>query len=253
MTTHQKSKKPAPKCLRYLWLTILLMCGATAFTIQESLSVSNIQVSSISNTSQTIILDAGHGGEDGGAVSVDGALEKDINLAIALKLRSLLEASGIQVVMIRDSDTDVADKELETVRERKVSDLHNRLKLAESIDNGILVSIHQNHFSESQYYGTQIFYSPNTPESQELAEAIRGPIIEMLQPENTRECKAAGSSIYLLWNSTHPAIIAECGFLSNPSEAKKLQDPEYQTQMAFAIWKGILDFLDRSESSDSFS
>ncbi len=241
---HQKTTKPAPKGVRYLWVAILLMCGAAAFAVQENLLFTDMHVSSMQSTGYTIILDAGHGGEDGGAVSGDGAMEKDINLEITQKLRPLLEASGIQVVTIRDSDIDVANKELETVRERKVSDLHNRLQLAEEIENGILVSIHQNHFSESQYYGTQIFYSPNDPQSQSLAECIRSTVVQMLQPENKRECKAAGSSIYLLWNSTNPAVIVECGFLSNPSEAKKLQDPEYQSQMAFAIWSGLMDFLD---------
>lgn len=237
--------KPAPRGIRYLWVTILLMCGALAFTVQNNLRYDSIRVSSIQSARYTVVLDAGHGGEDGGAVSAEGALEKDINLAIAQKLQPLLEASGIRVVTVRDTDTDVADSNLETVRERKVSDLHNRLQLAEETENSILVSIHQNHFSQSQYYGTQIFYSPNTPESQQLAECIRAPVIQMLQPENQRECKAAGSSIYLLWNATHPAVIVECGFLSNPSESQKLQDSQYQAQMAFAIWSGLMDFLEQ--------
>ena len=237
-------RKKAKRGFRYLWLTVLFMCGAIAFSVQKNLEQEPFRVSSIENTRYTIVLDAGHGGEDGGATTATGVLEKDINLAITLKLRSLLEASGIQVVMTRDTDTDLSDSSLDTVRERKVSDLHNRLKLAEEVKNGILVSIHQNHFSESQYYGTQIFYSPNTPESQNLAEYLRSPVVEMLQPENNRECKPASSSIYILWNATHPSVIVECGFLSNPSESQKLQNEAYQYQMAFAIWFGIMDFLD---------
>lgn len=237
-------RKKGRKSFRYLWLAVLFMCGAIAFSVQEDLTKESFRVSSMKVIPYTIVLDAGHGGEDGGATTATGVLEKDINLAITQKLRSLLEASGIQVVMTRDTDTDLSDSSLETVRERKVSDLHNRLKLAEEIDNGILVSIHQNHFSESQYYGTQIFYSPNTPESQSLAECLRSPVVEMLQPENKRECKPASSSIYILWNATHPSVIVECGFLSNPSESQKLQNETYQYQMAFAIWCGILDFLD---------
>ncbi len=104
------------------------------------------------------------------------------------------------------------------------------------------MSIHQNHFTSSRYYGTQVFYSTNDLSSQDLAEAIRERVIALLQPENTRACKPATSSIYLLWNAQVPAVLVECGFLSNESEAQKLNDPQYQEQMAFAIYSGFLDY-----------
>ena len=174
-----------------------------------------------------VVIDPGHGGEDGGAQSSANVLEKDINLAIAQKLEKMLTLSGFRVVM---------------TREEEVSDLHNRLNLIEKQGDCIFLSIHQNHFTSSRYYGTQVFYSTNDLSSQDLAEAIRERVIALLQPENTRACKPATSSIYLLWNAQVPAVLVECGFLSNESEAQKLNDPQYQEQMAFAIYSGFLDY-----------
>ena len=189
-----------------------------------------------------IVLDPGHGGEDGGAAGSTGILEKDINLAISLKLRRMLEISGFQVVMTRDTDISINDPDLPTIRERKVSDLHNRLKLIEEQGECIFLSIHQNHFTDGKYYGSQVFYSANNDQSKLMAESIRAEIIQLLQPENSREAKPASNSIYLLWNAKVPAVIVECGFLSNASEEKKLVDPKYQEQMAFAIYCGFLDY-----------
>lgn len=191
-----------------------------------------------------IVLDPGHGGEDGGATGTTGILEKDINLAVALKLRRMLEISGFQVVMTRDADISINDPDLPTIKERKVSDLHNRLKIIEEQGDCIFLSIHQNHFTDGKYYGSQIFYSANDAQSKVMAESIRSEIIKLLQPENTREAKPATNSIYLLWNAKVPAVIVECGFLSNDSEAKKLSDPKYQEQMAFAVYSGFLDYWD---------
>lgn len=189
-----------------------------------------------------IVLDPGHGGEDGGAEGVSQMLEKDINLAISLKLQKMFELSGFQVVMTRDEDVSIGDASLDTVKERKVSDIHNRLKVIEEQGDCIFLSVHQNHFTSSRYYGTQVFYSNNHPDSKTLAEDIRARVVPLLQPENTRECKPATSSIYLLWNTEVPAVLVECGFLSNESEAQRLNDPQYQEQMAFAIYNGFLDY-----------
>ena len=168
-----------------------------------------------------IVLDAGHGGEDGGAAAASGMLEKEVNLSITLVLQNLLEASGFQVVMTRDADVDLGEKSLSSVRERKVSDLHNRRKLLEETQNPMLISIHQNFFTEPQYSGAQIFYSTNLPESETLSSAIQNRIVSLLQPENKREIKPAGESIYLLRNAQCPAVIVECGFLSNPGRGSK--------------------------------
>ena len=191
-----------------------------------------------------IVIDAGHGGEDGGA-SANGLLEKDINLSIALKLRDMLTISGYKVVMTRDSDVSVYDSTADTTREKKVSDLKNRAEMINSSKNNILVSIHQNKFEQSQYFGTQMFYSKNDPKSAVLAEELRKSVTGMLQPDNKRELKQADSSIYILDKAQVPAVIVECGFLSNEEEAKKLADSDYQQKMAFAIYSGILGYMNK--------
>lgn len=190
---------------------------------------------------RTVVVDAGHGGEDGGAASASGTLEKDLNLAIAKNLQTLLSASGFQVVMTRESDVSLADP-LDTIRERKTSDIHNRLKLIQQQGDCIFLSIHQNHFSQAKYHGTQVFYSKNTAESKTLAEAIRVRVVSQLQNDNDRETKAATNAIYLLWHAEVPAVLVECGFLSNPEEAAKLEREEYQQKLALAISCGIADF-----------
>lgn len=217
----------------------ILFAALTAFSYGSLAEEANaLHVSSASR----IIIDAGHGGEDGGASSAAGMLEKEVNLSVALSLQEMLEASGFQVIMTRSDDVDLGDKTLSSVRERKVSDLHNRMKIINDTPEAVVVSIHQNFFSEPQYSGAQIFYSVNHPESETLSEAIRSRIISLLQPQNTRESKPAGDSIYLLRNAECPAIIVECGFLSNPEEAEKLSDDQYRKQMAFSIYCGILDY-----------
>lgn len=190
----------------------------------------------------TIVLDPGHGGEDGGATSKVGALEKDINLSIALKLRQMLTVSGFPVIMTREEDISIHDKGADTIREQKVSDLHNRIHIINSDPNHILLSIHQNNFPKGQYSGAQMFYSVNDPQSKEIAGYIKKAFVGLLQPDNTREIKPAGKNIYLLSNAKVPAVIVECGFLSNETEAQKLSKDEYQSQVAFTIYCGFLEY-----------
>lgn len=194
-----------------------------------------------------VVLDAGHGGEDGGASSADGILEKDINLAIALQLEEYLKLHHFDVIMIRDGDYSVGDQSLSTVSERKRSDTKRRLQAIEEAGECIFISIHQNHFSESKYDGAQVFYSGNREESAILAEAIRKNIVGALQPENHRENKKAESNIYLLDRCHVPAVLVECGFLSNPAEAAKLNQKAYQKDMAAAIYNGLIDYLQEIE------
>lgn len=191
----------------------------------------------------TIVLDAGHGGEDGGAVGVNRAMEKDINLAIARELEKYLKQNNFEVVMVRSTDCSVGDQSLGTVAERKRSDTKNRLRIVEETGECILISIHQNHFSEGKYSGAQVFYSGNREESAQLAEAIRQNIVASLQPGNKRENKEAEKNIYLLYNCQVPAVLVECGFLSNPQEAEKLTQESYQRDMAAAIYNGLIDYL----------
>jgi N-acetylmuramoyl-L-alanine amidase len=182
-----------------------------------------------------IIVDAGHGGADGGAVGADGTVEKDINLAIALRLSGILRAWGYEVIMTREDDRSVHSPEATTLRGQKASDLHNRTDLVNSTPGAVLVSIHQNKFHGTTEHGTQVFYSPNNPESQALAQAIQQRACELLQPDNRRKIKKAGSNIYLLYYAQAPAVMVECGFLSNVSERERLKDPDYQGQIAFSI------------------
>lgn len=232
----------------FIPVAVLVLC-CLVFLLLSYLSYQKVgeMASNLAAREQpVVVLDPGHGGEDGGAEGVSQMLEKDINLAISKKLEKMLSLSGFRVVTTRSEDVSIGDSTLDTVKERKVSDIHNRLKVIEEQGDCIFLSIHQNHFTSSRYYGTQVFYSTNNASSQELAEAIRTRVLSLLQPENTRACKPATSSIYLLWHAEVPAVLVECGFLSNESEAQKLNDPQYQEQMAFAIYNGFLDYYQAS-------
>ena len=181
-------------------------------------------------TEPIIVIDAGHGGEDGGAVSESGVLEKDINLSIANNSADLLKIFGYKVVQTRTDDVSLDNGE-DSVHSRKVADLKKRLEIFNSDKNNVVISIHQNKFSQSKYYGTQIFYSPNNSQSQNLAECIRNSVKKCLQPNNERQCKKADGSIYLLKKAENPSVIVECGFLSNQTECQKLaeEDPTFKT------------------------
>lgn len=225
-------------------IAVLILC-CIAFLMLSYLSYNRIDriASTLAGSApRTVVLDAGHGGEDGGASGKSGVLEKVINLAIAEDLEQLLTASGYRVVMTRTGDAALSDEGLDTIRERKTSDMHNRLKLVEAQGNCYFISIHQNSFPQSQYSGTQVFYSKNDEESKPLAEDIRARVAGLLQNDNKRATKPATSSIYLLWEAKVPAVLVECGFLSNSAEESKLNDPDYQKRMAFAIYNGFLDY-----------
>lgn len=191
----------------------------------------------------TIIIDAGHGGIDGGAVGVGGEVEKEINLAISLTLRDIFLVNGYQVVMTRETDISIHDEGAKSVKQQKTSDLHNRLALVESYPNAVFLSVHQNKFGDRSSKGTQVFYSPNNPQSENLAKAIQTHVVELLQPENKRENKKAGKNLYLMYNAKCPAVLVECGFLSNPEEVKKLSQTEYQNQMALTIFYSVVEYL----------
>ena len=191
-----------------------------------------------------VIIDAGHGGFDGGAVSDDGTVEKDINLSIALYLQEYLSIFNIKTIMIRETDCSVEDNGLNTIRQKKTSDLHNRMKIMEETDNAIFVSIHQNKFPDGKYSGTQVFYSPKTKdESQVLAQIIQDYIVNTLQKDNKRQIKECGTSVFLMYNAVKPAVLVECGFLSNYEETQRLKSSEYQKKIAFCIAMGIQNYL----------
>lgn len=198
-----------------------------------------------------ILIDAGHGGRDGGAVAADGTEEQYINLDIALKLSEALEAKGYETLLTRTDNNSIHDADAETLREQKVSDIHNRLKLIEETPDCIFVSIHQNHYTESKYWGTQVFYSPNNEKSSVLAQSIQSTVVSTLQPDNTRQIKESGDSIYILYHTTAPAVLVECGFLSNAEETAKLNDNEYRQQMADSICSGIISYISSVGETES--
>ncbi len=187
-----------------------------------------------------IVVDAGHGGEDGGASATDGTEEKNINLAIALSLGDMLHIMGCEVVYTRTTDT-MVEATGDTLRERKVSDMKNRLEYIEQAD--LAVSIHQNKFGQTQYSGAQMFYGAGNEDSRLLAEAVRALVVGLLQPNNTRELKKGEDTVYLLKHATRPLVLVECGFLSNEQELQLLKTREYQRKMAFAVAGGVFSFF----------
>ena len=189
----------------------------------------------------TVVIDAGHGGEDGGASSADGALEKELNLAVALYLQGFLEANGVPVVMTRTDDRLLYDRNVNYIGRKKQLDLAAREQIGRETPNSIFVSIHMNAYPLSQYSGLQVWYSPNHAHSKLLAQHIQQGVCATLQPDNHRTVKAATSSIYLLHRLESPAVLVECGFLSNPEEAARLATPDYQQALAFRIFLSIME------------
>lgn len=200
-------------------------------------------ISKVAYASEKIILiDAGHGGIDGGAVSSSGVVEKDVNLSIALKLKEVLESGGYKVHMTRSEDSGLYT-EGKTIREKKREDLANRVKLKESTKADIFVSIHQNTFPESKYKGMQVWYAPNSLESKTLADLMQNKFKENIDTENTRMPKDAGTQFRVLRNQSNTAsVIVECGFLSNPDECSKLASEEYQENFANMLKDSIDNF-----------
>ncbi len=191
-----------------------------------------------------VIIDPGHGGEDGGAVGINDAIEKDINLSISLMLRDLLRISGFEVIMTRDTDLSIHDPSAKTLSQKKTSDLKNRLALMKQHPDALVLSIHQNKFTQEKYSGAQVFYGTQLPQaSSMLAQTIQDNIKAQLQPENYREIKESYDTLFLLRNAPMPIVLVECGFLSNRREAELLSDPAYQKQMAFVIYISALEYL----------
>lgn len=218
---------------------LVIICLIAAFSYVKS---EVVPTNTTADITKTIIIDAGHGGFDGGASAADGTVEKDINLQIALKTAYILRLNGFEVIMTRDSDTGTEDDESEAIAKRKKSDLSNRLQMMKDYPDAIYVSIHLNKFTTSAANGAQVFYTKNYKEARDLAQSVQQSIVTLIQPENTRVVKQGTDSTYLLKNAAVPTIIVECGFLSNKAELEKLKNDDYQSQMALAIVGGIMDY-----------
>lgn len=187
-----------------------------------------------------IVIDPGHGGEDGGAVSCTGKNESMFNLQISLRLNDLLHLLGYDTVMIRTTDTSVYTAG-QTIAQKKVSDLKQRVRIVDRTYDPILVSIHQNTFPEGKYSGAQVFYASSAG-SQELAKQLQDALVSALKPGSNRRAKQ-GSGIYLLDKINAPGILVECGFLSNPQEEALLSTPDYQKKLCCVISASLSQFL----------
>lgn len=222
-------------------LFLIILSAMLYFTFMANSSADGVMTKPV--LKQTVIIDAGHGGDDGGAIGIDGTVEKDINLDIALKLEKLLKFYGFDVIMTRTEDIMTCDDGLDSLRKRKVSDIHNRFDVLEKNPDAVFISIHQNKFEDNSQHGTQVFYSGNNDESKLLAESIQNSIVSVLQPDNSRVVKKSGSGIYLLYHAKLPAVLVECGFISNLAEVKRLNDEKYRMKIAILIADGLIKYL----------
>jgi len=207
-----------------------------AYNIYTNRTVSTF---ALPTAKRVIVIDPGHGGFDPGKLGIHGAHEKDINLAIALKLQAYLEQSGAFVVMTRTSDEGLNE---EGDNNKKRSDMRRRKELINSSEGDILISIHQNSFSESKYKGAQVFYHGHSKEGERLAKSIQKQLREFVDPTNKREAKA-NTDYYVLKTTNIPAVIVECGFLTNPEEEANLNNEIYQEKIAWAIYLGIVEYF----------
>ena len=193
-------------------------------------------------SNKVVIVDAGHGTPDEGAESNSGTTEAELNLKIALKLQNLLEQSGCTVLLTRSDENAIYDAGSDTIREKKVSDIHNRVKLGNESSADIFVSIHLNKIDQSQYDGWQTFYKKNNEESKRLATCIQNSLNEAIQKENKR-VPLKISNVYIIKHVEIPTSIVECGFLSNPGEKEQLKQDEYQDKLAWGIYNGIMEYF----------
>lgn len=198
----------------------------------------------------TVVLDAGHGGADGGGVGINGVCEKDINLNIVKYLGTMLSFSGYEVVYTRTEDISIYDNGVEGLRNQKVSDMENRLEIIESYPDSIFFSIHQNQYTDSAYFGGQMFYTTNNSNNFRLATVMQEKFAE-LQPGNDRDVKLIDNGLYLFKNTKQPALLIECGFLSNANDAANLNTPEYQKKVAFTIYRGLTEYLAEVKNKES--
>ncbi len=224
-------------------IILFCICIFTVIKKTENNIISVVGNEATEFNSYKFILDAGHGGEDGGAVAFDGTLEKDLNLTFCNNISLYFDIFGIDYIIIRDGDFSVGDTSLETIRKRKASDIHKRHDIINSYENSILLSIHQNMFSVEKYFGTQIFYDGKFDESESLSKILQFTVKNRLQADNNRKIKVTDDSIYLLHKAQRPSVMVECGFMSNINELAQLKTSEYQSQFSYFITKGIIQFL----------
>lgn len=228
------------KFLSMLPVYILILGGFLAAALHFSKTVTvNVENAPVVRA-HCVIIDAGHGGVDGGATSCTGVLESNMNLQFALKLNDLLRLLGINTKMIRTTDISVYTKG-ESIAAKKVSDLKQRVKIVNETENSLLISLHMNHFTDSRYHGPQVFYAP-VDQSRQLAEQMQENLNRYIDPDGKRNVKKA-DGIYLMQNIQSPGILIECGFISNPEEEARLRDDSYQRRVCAVIAATTSSFL----------
>ena len=228
---------------RVVAILVLLGCFTVIAATADNNQVSVRASSSRTETRYTVVLDAGHGGMDSGAVGINGELEKNINLAVVRDLKDMLTLSGFNIVLTRDADVSIHDDGVTGTQAQKVSDMKNRLDIiTRQVENSMFISVHQNKFTQSEYFGAQIFYNENNPDNRMIAQIMQDNF-RTIQPENDRQIKLSGDELYLFKDTKIPAVLVECGFLSNPDDAAALSDADYQRKVAYTIYNGIMTYL----------
>lgn len=220
----------------------LLLIAVFAFTFQKASLGPTVQTITLPVSGKVIVLDAGHGKPDEGAQSSSGTTEAETNLKIALKVQSLLEQSGATVILTRSDENAIYDLDKNTLREKKISDIHNRVKIGNESSADIFVSIHLNKIPQQQYWGWQCFYKQNNEKSITLAKSLQSNLNEAIQKENKRVAMKL-DTVYIMKHVEIPISIVECGFLSNPEEEQLLLSDNYQDKLAWGIYNGIMDYF----------
>lgn len=228
------------KSLQIIGVYVAVLSAVLVLALGGNKAATSIAAYAPLKERQCIVIDAGHGGVDGGATSCTGVLESKINLDIAVKLNDLLHLLGIHTLMIRNDDRSVYT-EGETIAAKKISDLKERVRIVNSAESAILVSIHQNQFTDSRYSGAQVFYAATT-DSKNLANLLQNAFKTNLNPSSTRGIKKA-DSIYILEKINCTGVLIECGFLSNPEEEAQLRDNGYQQKICCVIASSLSTFL----------
>ena len=228
--------------LAFLLISLFTFSCSTVKNQNNNLTNETIETTATPVSGKTVILDAGHGTPDEGAQSSDGVTEAETNLKITLKVQKLLEQSGCNVILTRSDDNAIYDLDSKTLRQKKVSDIKNRVKIGNESSADIFVSIHLNKISESQYYGWQCFYNTKNEKSIDLAKSIQESLNEAIEKENNRVAMKL-NTVYIMKNVEIPISIVECGFLSNPEEEKQLLEDSYQERLAWGIYNGIMEYF----------
>lgn len=227
---------------RLLLITSVVFISIFTFMLSKQSNKDIVETVNLPVSGKTIILDAGHGVPDEGAQSSNGTTEAETNLKITLKVQNLLEQSGCTVILTRSDENAIYDIDSKTLKQKKISDIHNRVKIGNENEADIFVSIHLNKIPQSQYDGWQTFYKEGNEKGQKLAVLIQKNLNESIQKENHRVAKTI-DNVYIIKHVEIPTTIVECGFLSNPEEEKNLLEDEYQDRLAWGIYNGIIDYF----------